>query len=296
MTLRDSHLPSGRPVNEPGGQHDRGPSIESSTESRYPASSHAVSRSSGSHPATTTSGSTAAGLRPSVPSTNLATRGSSKTTNSSRIEELAARAAELGQPALALIDHDGLYGAVRFAKACAKHGIKPIFGAEVRVQSLLAVATRADASPRDDPHHLVFLAESREGYANFYRILSAAHLNNPERERPPLVTLESLTAHAAGLICLTACRHGEVGYLTDTGRGQDACAALVRLRNAFGAGHLYVELQYFGYEPHHEAKPGQHGSPVYEKTHADGGACATGRPPHGSRQWRSPSTAPRVAD
>ncbi len=55
----------------------------------------------------------------------------------SRIEELVARAAELGQPALALTDHDGLYGAVRFAKACAKHGIKPIFGAEVRVESLL---------------------------------------------------------------------------------------------------------------------------------------------------------------
>ena len=60
----------------------------------------------------------------------------------SRIEELVARAAELGQPALALTDHDGLYGAVRFAKACAKHGIKPIFGAEVRVESLLADAAR----------------------------------------------------------------------------------------------------------------------------------------------------------
>jgi hypothetical protein len=75
----------------------------------------------------------------------------------SRIEELVARAAELGQPALALTDHDGLYGAVRFAKACAKRGIKPIFGAEVRVESLLA------AAESDDPHHLVLLAETREG-------------------------------------------------------------------------------------------------------------------------------------
>ena len=58
----------------------------------------------------------------------------------SRIEELVARAAELGQPALALTDHDGLYGAVRFAKACAKKGIKPVFGAEVRVESLLPTA------------------------------------------------------------------------------------------------------------------------------------------------------------
>jgi hypothetical protein len=68
----------------------------------------------------------------------------------SRIEELVARAAELGQPALALTDHDGLYGAVRFAKACAKHGIKPIFGAEVRVESRV-VRNRGGGPPPPRP-------------------------------------------------------------------------------------------------------------------------------------------------
>jgi DNA polymerase III alpha subunit len=216
----------------------------------------------------------------------------------SRIEELVARAAELGQPALALTDHDGLYGAVRFAKACAKQGIKPIFGAEVRVESLLASAdpqgtsvVRFDAAassgaaaspnpgatpdssvaPPSDPHHLVLLAETREGYANLCRLLSAAHLADPEREQLPLVTLESLGTYAEGLICLTGCRHGEVGYLIDAGREADASRALLRLREIFGLDHLYVELQYFGYEPHQEAYPGQHGSPVFEKIRADGG-------------------------
>ncbi len=215
----------------------------------------------------------------------------------SRIEELVARAAELGQSALALTDHDGLYGAVRFAKACAKRGIKPIFGAEVRVESLLAdsgpegtVAAPAGvagstagaaavphsrpvdsgAAP-DDPHHLVLLAETREGYANLCRLLSAAHLADPERQRPPVVTLESLRAHTHGLICLTACRHGEVGYLVDAGRHADALHALLRLREIFGPDNLYVELQYFGYEPHQEAHAGQHGSPVYQKIPAHGG-------------------------
>ncbi|MBN1629566.1 MAG: PHP domain-containing protein, partial [Thermoleophilia bacterium] len=103
----------------------------------------------------------------------------------SRIEELVARAAELGQPALALTDHDGLYGAVRFAKACAKRGIKPIFGAEVRMESLLAGDSGGDSGagapppsgrpaagpPTNDPHHLVLLAENREGYANLCRLL-----------------------------------------------------------------------------------------------------------------------------
>src|SRR5680860_1118032 len=54
----------------------------------------------------------------------------------SRIAELVDRAVELGQPALALTDHDGLYGAVRFAKACIRRGLQPIFGVEVCVESL----------------------------------------------------------------------------------------------------------------------------------------------------------------
>lgn len=201
------------------------------------------------------------------------------------IEALVARAAELGQPALALTDHDGLYGAVRLAKACAKAGIKPIFGTEVQVESLLG-----DGPPRSDdssgPHHLILLAETREGYANLCRLVSAAHLADPERERPPLVTVDSLRQHRDGLICLTACRHGQVGYLVDTGRDHDAYAALVHLRDIFGPHHLFVELQYFGYEPHQESHAGQHGSPVYEKTRAEGGRLRhqpAASPSHGRR-------------
>ncbi len=182
----------------------------------------------------------------------------------SHVEQLVARAAELGQPALALTDHDGLYGAVRFAKACAKHGIKPIFGAEVRVESLLEPAASPDGSPDgaplssasapSDPHHLVLLAQDRQGYANLCRLISAAHLADPSRQRPPLVTFESLRAHAEGLLCLTGCRHGEVGYLVDAGRLDDARRALLRLRDIFppdlaGQPRLYVELQYFAHEP-----------------------------------------------
>ena len=91
-------------------------------------------------------------------------------------------------------------------------------------------AGRAPDGRPADPHHLVLLAETREGYANLCRLISAAHLADPERERPPLVTLESLRAHADGLICLTGCRHGEVGYLIDAGRDHEARAALLRLR------------------------------------------------------------------
>ena len=193
----------------------------------------------------------------------------------SRIEALVAQAAELGQPALALTDHDGLYGAVRLAKACTKAGIKPIFGAEVRMESLRTDDDHRDSrelpvDPPPDPHHLVLLAETREGYANLCRVVSAAHLADPDRERPPLVTIESLRRHREGIICLTGCRHGQVGYLVDSGRDRDASTVLLCLRELFGSHHLFVELQYFGYEPHQEAHAGQHGAPVYEKIRAEG--------------------------
>src|SRR5660397_68428 len=151
---------------------------------------------------------------------------------SSRIEELAKRAAELGHTALALTDHNGLYGAVRFAKACKRRGIRPIFGAEVETEPLapkpLTPKPQGNhSSPSGDhPYHLLLLAENREGYANLCRLLSSAHLAVPERDRPPIVTRQDLRAHSGGIICLTGCRRGEVGYLLDAGREEEALSLI----------------------------------------------------------------------
>ena len=195
----------------------------------------------------------------------------------SRIGELVDRAAELGQPALALTDHDGLYGAVRFAKACAKRDIQAIFGVEVCVESL----TGADGAGvgaggplpagANSPCRLVLLAETREGYANLCRLVSAAHLAVPDRDRPPTVTAARLREHREGLICLTGCRQGQVGRLVDAGRPAEAQTTLCALRDIFGPDHLYVELQHFGYEPHREAEAGQDGGAVYRKQRGDDG-------------------------
>src|SRR5262249_48123832 len=77
----------------------------------------------------------------------------------SQPEELAARAAELGYEALALTDHDGVYGSLEFAHAAKDLGVRPLTGAEV---------TLADES------HLTLLVESARGYANLCRLLTAA--------------------------------------------------------------------------------------------------------------------------
>ena len=78
----------------------------------------------------------------------------------SQPEELAARAAELGYEALALTDHDGVYGSLEFAHAAKHFGVRPVTGAEV---------TLADES------HVTLLVESARGYANLCRLLTAAH-------------------------------------------------------------------------------------------------------------------------
>ncbi|MHB9149695.1 MAG: DNA polymerase III subunit alpha [Thermoleophilia bacterium] len=232
----------------------------------------------------------------------------------SRITELVDRAAELGQPALALTDHDGLYGAVRFAKACIRRGLQPIFGAEVCVEPLtgepptgsdeesagtdgvdagaapcvprtaggltcggLTGHTPAYLSPgpplssTEHPYHLVLLAETREGYANLCRLVSAAHLAIPERDRPPTLTAAQLREHREGIICLTGCRQGELARLVDAGRETEALHVLRVLRDIFGPECLFVELQHFGYRPHREAETGQDGAPVYHKVRGEDG-------------------------
>ncbi len=263
----------------------------------------------------------------------------------SRIGELVDRAAELGQPALALTDHDGLYGAIRFAKACMRRGVQPIFGAEVCVESLggespagsdggrngaAAATTSASggAAPRPDrpvapgangglmgsaspppgpgpplsstkhPYHLVLLAETREGYANLCRLVSAAHLAVPERDHPPTLTAAQLREHTEGIICLTGCRPGEVGRLVDAGREAEARRVLVVLRDIYGPEHLFVEMQHFEYRPHREAEAGQDGAPVYHKVRGEDGRLRhfrddghpAGRPGPGARGPESRAT------
>src|SRR5919112_2022437 len=90
-------------------------------------------------------------------------------------EELALRAAELGYDALALTDHDGIYGSLEFAQAAKAFGVRPLTGAEV---------TLADGS------HVTLLVESRRGYSNLCRLLTAAHARKRLEPRLRLEELE----------------------------------------------------------------------------------------------------------
>jgi error-prone DNA polymerase len=140
-------------------------------------------------------------------------------------EELALRAAELGYGALALTDHDGVYGSLEFAHAAKAFGVRPIIGAEVRLAG---------------GEHVTLLVESQAGYSNLCRLLTEAHRHTrpPGREDellPPALDLQLLLQLNEGLVCLSGCARDGLAV-------RDANAA-ADLAHVFGRDRFYVELQ-----------------------------------------------------
>ncbi len=150
-------------------------------------------------------------------------------------KDMAKRARELGFPAAAIVDRNGLYGAMAFSDACVKAGIQPIIGALVCV----ARPERPDAAP---PAYdwLPLYAQDERGYDNLCALVSAAHLDLPIDE-PAHVTMEAIEAHAEGLIALTGAGDGAITRLLAEGQDHAAYGHAHRLVEIF-PGRLYVEI------------------------------------------------------
>lgn len=148
-------------------------------------------------------------------------------------DRLLRRARDLGMSALALTDHHGLYGVVRFIHAARAHGIKPIIGVEIR----LRIEGPDDAVTNP---HLVLLAKDRVGYGNLCRIVTKAQLDYQD---DPQITLSDLASHAGGLIALSGCRRGEVPSLLLKGDRAGAIEAVERYLTVFGH-DFWIELEH----------------------------------------------------
>jgi error-prone DNA polymerase len=174
-------------------------------------------------------------------------------------EALLARAAELELPALALTDHDALYGAVAFWRAAEAAGVKAVFGAEVTVgescphpnplprgegvrsPAPLAPPGRGAGGEGPATHHLTLLAETNTGYANLSRLVSAARLRGPKGQAQ--ATWDDLAQHSAGLIALSGCRQGEIAQHLLAGDEAQALRAARELQALFGRDRFFVEIQ-----------------------------------------------------
>jgi DNA polymerase-3 subunit alpha len=169
-----------------------------------------------------------------------------------KIDAMAARAAELGQPALGLTDHGVMNGAVDLYKACDKHGIKPIVGLE----AYLVDDRRAiKEQPRYERNHLTLLAETDTGFANLVKLTSAGFLEGFSRGKAN-VDMDLLSQHAEGVIVLTGCLQSRFCRRLIEERGDDARAHLDDLIQAFGPDQVYFEVQKNGIAEQDKANEG----------------------------------------
>jgi DNA polymerase III subunit alpha len=165
---------------------------------------------------------------------------------------MAARAAELGQPALGLTDHGVMNGAVDLYKACKKHGIKPIVGLEAY---LVDDRKTIKEQTRYERNHLTLLAENDQGFANLVKLTSAGFLEGFSRGKAN-VDMDLLAAHAEGVIVLTGCLQSRFCRRLIEERQDDARGHLDDLIQAFGADQVYFEVQKNGIDDQDRANEG----------------------------------------
>ncbi|HVS99109.1 MAG TPA: DNA polymerase III subunit alpha [Solirubrobacterales bacterium] len=169
-----------------------------------------------------------------------------------KIDAMAARAAELGQPALGLTDHGVMNGAVDLYKACGKHGIKPIVGLEAYlVDDHQAVKEQT----RYERNHITLLAESDTGFSNLVKLTSAGFLEGFSRGKAN-VDVGLLERHSEGVIVLSGCLASRLCRRLVEEREGDARAHLDDLIQAFGPDQVYMEVQKNGIAEQDKANEG----------------------------------------
>ncbi len=149
-------------------------------------------------------------------------------------EALARRAGELGLPAVALTDRDGLYGVARFVEACEHEGVRPILGASLTIRG----SGTLPLGPLRDGR-IVLLARDATGYANLCRLITDAHMSGDRGD--PSLTPEQVCAHPAGLVALAG-SWSPPGALAVAGRVDAGCASLDPYHEAFGD-RLFVAVE-----------------------------------------------------
>jgi error-prone DNA polymerase len=162
-------------------------------------------------------------------------------------EELVAEAARLGLSALAITDHDGMYGVPQFAQAAARLrdrtgvGLGTVFGAELSL-GLADGGTPRAGEPDPRARHLLVLARDPEGYRRLCWVISKAQLAGGEKGRQLYDENDLATAHDGHWAILTGCRKGTVRAALATRGPAAAAAELTKLTQMFGRDNVYVEL------------------------------------------------------
>ena len=181
-----------------------------------------------------------------------------------RLDELVAKAAEDGMPALGITDHGNMYGVLDFYKACRKNDIKPIIGCEL-YQAEDSRAERPSRRGRVDDsggstdggkklyYHLIALAENDTGYKNLIQLSSRAFMEGYYYK--PRVDWDVLSDHSEGIIATTGCLGGQVLQALLNGDERGALEKAARFQDIFGRDNLFVEIQDHGIAAQRQTNP-----------------------------------------
>jgi len=169
-------------------------------------------------------------------------------------ESLIETCANLGMPAMALLDRDGVYGAPRFYMAAKRAGIKAHIGAEINCenfsirncqfaigQQISKPRIRNQKSKIENSFRLPLLVSSRAGYQNLCRLITKMKLRAKKDEGA--VREDELREHAAGLVCLTGGDNGPLSLALARGDNTEARQSVECLADIFGRENVYVESQ-----------------------------------------------------
>jgi len=158
-----------------------------------------------------------------------------------RIPDLVARAVDDGAGAIAMTDHNNMFGAVDFFKAAKKAGVKPILGAEVN----LTPGDRRDPEVRKT-YTLVLLCRDEVGYRNLCYLLSRAYMDAPAKAPGPRIDRGLLAERAGGLIALSGSLSGEIPQALLRGQYEEAAALCRTYQGMFARDAFYLELLHNG--------------------------------------------------
>jgi len=160
-----------------------------------------------------------------------------------RIDELLDQVVAHEMPAVAVTEHGNMFSAVVFHDHARARGVKPILGCEVYVAPGSRLAKNTGGG---EYNHLVLLAETREGWHNLIKLVSAGYTEGFHYK--PRIDKEILEKHAKGLIGLSSCLKGEIPSEICADRMEKARGAAGMFRDIFGRENFFLELQYHGIE------------------------------------------------
>jgi error-prone DNA polymerase len=160
-------------------------------------------------------------------------------------ENLMIRCRELGMPAMALLDRNGLYGAPRFHVTAEKLRLRAHIGAEIAVRDAGDRVRPPSWVPHSvpiEPVRFSLLAESATGYQNLCRLITRFKLREGTKAEGS-AALADVQEYSGGLVCLTGADEGPLAAALSRGGFDEAQREVERLVNLFGKRNVYVELQ-----------------------------------------------------